>query len=258
MSNYRFISTKAERRTLVVTIERPEVSNALHAPAHAELAAAFDAFAADDAMWVAVVTGAGERAFCAGNDLKAQAAGRPFDMPVSGFAGLTRRFELDKPVIAAVNGLAYGGGFEITLACDIVVAGAHARFALPEPKVGMAALAGGLLRLPRAIGMKRAMPLILTGRSIAACEGERLGFISEVTEPGDEVMKALALAEEIASCGPAAIRAAKHVATRGAELPLSEAMSAQFGWPPVVAMRSSPDYVEGPRAFAEKRSPRWH
>jgi crotonobetainyl-CoA hydratase len=257
VSGHRFLSTRREGRALVVTIERPEVLNALHAPAHREMQAAFDAFAADDDLWIAILTGAGDRAFCAGNDLKHQAAHGLEPLPPAGFAGLAARFDLAKPVIAAVNGVAMGGGFEAALACDIVVADGHARFALPEPKVGMAALAGGLLRLPRAIGIKRAMPLILTGRAVTAAEGERLGFVSEIVPTGRALHRALEIAGEIAACGPAAVRAAKQVAMRGLDLPLAEAMGRQGEWPAVQAMRASSDYVEGPRAFAEKRAPRW-
>lgn len=242
---------------LVITLDRPEVLNALHAPAHNECAAVFEAFAADDELRVAIVTGSGGRAFCAGNDLKASFERGQVELPASGFAGLTSRIGLAKPVIAAVNGLALGGGFETALACDIIVAGSHARFGLPEPRVGMAALGGGLLRLPRAIGMKRAMTMILTARQVTAQQGAELGFVSEVVEPGTELAAARVMATEIAACGPAAIRAAKEVAMRGADMPLDIALREQGGWPAVIAMRSSPDYREGPRAFAEKRSPRW-
>ena len=155
----------------VVTLQRPEVMNALHAPAHRELHAVFDAYAADPDQWVAIVTGAGARAFSAGNDLKHQAAGGALDWPPTGFAGLSSRFDLDKPIIAAVNGVAYGGGFEIALACDLVIAAETASFSLPEPKVGLAAIGGGLHRLPREIGLKAAMGIILTGRPVSAQEG---------------------------------------------------------------------------------------
>src|ERR1700734_2087863 len=131
--------------------------NALHPPAHFELAQVFDDFAADPEQWVAIVTGAGERAFSAGNDLKYQAGGGKMSAPTSGFGGPPRPFDLDKPLIAAVNGIAMGGGFEIALACDIILAADTAVFALPEPRVGLAALAGGPHRLPRTIGEKRAM-----------------------------------------------------------------------------------------------------
>ena len=135
----------------IVTLSRPEVYNALHTDAHFELNKVFDDFCADPEQWVAIVTGAGDKAFCAGNDLKWQAAGGKRGSDTGGFAGLTSRFDCDKPIIAAVNGVAMGGGFEIALACDLIIASENATFALPEPRVGLAALAGGLQRLPRQI-----------------------------------------------------------------------------------------------------------
>ena len=163
-----------------VTLSRPEVYNALHTDAHFELNKVFDDFAADPEQWVAIVTGAGDKAFCAGNDLKWQAAGGKRGWDKGGFAGLTSRFDCDKPIIAAVNGVAMGGGFEIALACDLIIASDNATFALPEPRVGLAALAGGLQRLPRQIGLKRAMGMILTARHVSAKEGLELGFVNEV------------------------------------------------------------------------------
>ena len=164
----------------IVTLSRPEVYNALHTDAHFELNRVFDDFCADPAQWVAIVTGAGDKAFCAGNDLKWQAAGGKRGWDKGGFAGLTSRFDCDKPIIAAVNGVAMGGGFEIALACDLIIAADNATFALPEPRVGLAALAGGLQRLPRQIGLKRAMGMILTARHVSAREGHELGFVNEV------------------------------------------------------------------------------
>ena len=164
----------------IVTLSRPEVYNALHTDAHFELNKVFDDFSADPEQWVAIVTGAGDKAFCAGNDLKWQAAGGKRGWDTGGFAGLTSRFDCDKPIIAAVNGVAMGGGFEIALACDLIIASENATFALPEPRVGLAALAGGLHRLPRQIGLKRAMGMILTARHVTAREGHELGFVNEV------------------------------------------------------------------------------
>ena len=152
----------------IVTLSRPEVYNALHTDAHFELNKVFDDFSADPDQWVAIVTGAGDKAFCAGNDLKWQAAGGKRGWDKGGFAGLTSRFDCDKPIIAAVNGVAMGGGFEIALACDLIIASENATFALPEPRVGLAALAGGVHRLPRQIGLKRAMGMILTARHVSA------------------------------------------------------------------------------------------
>ena len=164
---------------MTVTLNRPERLNALHPPANAELGEVFDEFAGDDDMWVAIMTGEG-RGFSAGNDLRHQAEGGVRVPTPRGFGGLTSRFDLTKPVYAAVNGVAMGGGFEIALACDIIIASENAIFALPEPKVGLAALAGGLQRLPRQIGSKRALGMILTGRHVSAQEGYELGFVNAV------------------------------------------------------------------------------
>src|SRR5262249_3163058 len=187
MSNPEFCKVEREGRLTLVTINRPDVMNALHPPANKELADVFDAFAADPEQWVAIVTGAGDKAFSAGNDLKYQASGQPMSIRASGSGGLTSRFDLNKPVIAAVNGIAMGGGFEIALACDIIVAAENAVFALPEPRVGLAALAGGLHRLPREIGVKKALGMILTGRRVSAAEGQQLGFVNEVVPEGQAV-----------------------------------------------------------------------
>jgi enoyl-CoA hydratase/carnithine racemase len=240
---------------MTVTIERPDRLNALHPPANAELGEVFDDFAADDDLWVAIITGAG-RGFSAGNDLRYQAeGGERVPMP-RGFGGLTSRFDLTKPVIAAVNGVAMGGGFEIALACDLIIASEKAVFALPEPKVGLAALAGGLNRLPRQIGPKRALGMILTGRHVSAEEGLTLGFVNEVV-PHDELMAAARRwAQQICECAPLSIRASKDVVYRSLDTAsLEESMTSKYD--SVQAMVKSEDFIEGPKAFAEKRRPNW-
>src|SRR5580698_643194 len=199
----------------IVTLSRPEVYNALHTDAHFELNKVFDDFSADPEQWVAIVTGAGDKAFCAGNDLKWQAAGGKRGWDTGGFAGLTSRFDCDKPIIAAVNGVAMGGGFEIALACDLIIASENATFALPEPRIGLAALAGGLHRLPRQIGLKRAMGMILTARHVSAREGETLGFVNEVVAPNELMAAARRWADLICECGPMSIRASKQAVLRG-------------------------------------------
>jgi len=255
---YEFITVEREGPVTVFTLNRPEVMNALHSPAHFELHEAFDAFAADPDQWVGIVTGAGERAFSAGNDLKHQAGGGEMRQPPSGFAGLTLRFDLAKPLIAAVNGVAMGGGFEIALACDIILASEAATFALPEPRVGLAALAGGLHRLPRAIGTKRAMGMILTGRRVSAAEGLELGFVSEVAAPQDLMRTAREWAQRICELSPMSIRASKEAVYRGLDEPtLEAAIRGQNKYPAVAALYKAEDFVEGPRAFAEKRPPQW-
>src|SRR5438445_9333788 len=222
-----FCKTSRDGHVLTVTINRPEVMNALHPPANAELAGVWDEFAADPDLWIGIITGAGDRAFSAGNDLKHEASGGDMSgQPASGFAGLTSRFDLDKPVIAAVNGVAMGGGFEIALACDIIIASERAVFALPEPRVGLAALAGGLQRLPRMIGLKQAMGMILTGRRVPASEGKELGFVTDVVAHADLLDRARAWADQILECSPASIRASKQAAMRSLDIPnLEESMN---------------------------------
>ena len=255
---YQFIKVERDGPVTVITLNRPEVMNALHSPMHFELHEAFDAFAADPDQWAAIVTGAGERAFSAGNDLKNTAAGGDMSTPPSGFAGLTSRFDLNKPLIAAVNGVALGGGFEIALACDVIVAAETAVFALPEPRVGLAALAGGLHRLPRQIGLKAAMGMILTGRRVPAAEGAALGFVNEVVAPADLMAAARRWATLICECSPMSIRASKEAVLRGLDEPsLEAAIKGQGRYPAVAALFRSEDLKEGPRAFAEKRAPVW-
>jgi enoyl-CoA hydratase/carnithine racemase len=254
----QYCQVAREGRLTIVTLNRPEVMNALHAEAHEELAAVFDDFAADPGQWVAIVTGAGERAFSAGNDLKVTAAGGRKPWPRSGFAGLTQRFDLDKPVIAAVNGIAMGGGFEIALACDLIIAADTAVFALPEPRVGLAALAGGLHRLPREIGTKRALGMILTGRRVGAEEGKALGFVNEVVPAAELMTAARRWADQIMEASPMSVRASKQAVTRGlAEPTLEDALKNQMRYPAVEALFKSDDLKEGPQAFAQKRKPEW-
>jgi enoyl-CoA hydratase/carnithine racemase len=241
----------------IVTLSRPEVMNALNTDAHFELHDTFNAFASDPEQWVAIVTGAGTKAFCAGHDLKTQASGTHRGTPPSGFGGLTLRFDLAKPVIAAVNGVAMGGGFEIALACDLIIAAQTAIFALPEPRVGLAALAGGLHRLPRQIGLKRAMGMILTARRVSAQEGYELGFVNEVVAPDELIAAAERWAQLICQNSPMSIRASKEGVHKGLAVSLEQALAEQSGYPAIQAMQASQDYVEGPRAFAEKRPPRW-
>ncbi|MBA4014308.1 MAG: enoyl-CoA hydratase [Phenylobacterium sp.] len=255
---YEFIRVDREGPITIFTLNRPEVMNALHSPAHFELDDAFNAFAADPDQWVGIVTGAGDRAFSAGNDLKHQATGGEMKSPPSGFAGLTSRFDLTKPLIAAVNGVAMGGGFEIALACDLIVAADTATFALPEPRVGLAALAGGLHRLPRMIGQKQALGMILTGRRVSAAEGQALGFVNEVVPQAELLAAARRWAGQICELSPMSIRASKEAVYKGLDEPtLEAAIKGQNRYPAVSALFKSEDFVEGPMAFAQKRAPAW-
>ena len=176
--------------------------------------------------------------------------------PKSGFAGLTARFDNSKPVIAAVNGLAMGGGFEIALACDLIIASENAIFALPEPRGGLAALARGIHRLPREIGMKQAMGMLLTGRRVPAAEGQQLGFVNEVVPKGQALTAAKQWAAQILECAPISVRASKEAAMQGlAAESLEAAIKGRYDQ--IAALYASEDFIEGPRAFSEKRPPNW-
>ncbi len=257
---YQYISVEREGHLTIITIRRPEVLNALHPPANHEGHDAVNAFAADPDQWVAIVTAAGDRAFSAGNDLKYQADGGDVfaAQPPTGLLGLSSRYDLNKPVIAAVNGLAMGGGFELALACDLIIAADTAVFALPEAKVGLAAVGSGLHRLPRTIGVKRAMSMILTGRNVSAREGLELGFVNEVVPPAELMAAARRWADLIQACSPMAIQASKATVHAGLDEPtFKSALTGQFEYPAMKALMASADWIEGPKAFSEKRPPLW-
>jgi len=243
---------------LTLTLNRPAKLNAITPEMHVALHEAFDRFAADDTLKVCIVTGAGERAFCAGSDLTAGSGGEVMPYPASGYGGVAQRFDLDKPVIAAVNGLCLGGGFEIALACDIIVASTSAVFALPEPKVGVIAVGGGIHRLARQIGLKQAMEALLTGRDIPAEEGYRLGFVSRLAAPGELQATVAGICAQIVANAPLAVRLTKQLAQWGLDQPtLARAMAGQADLPSFRRWLASEDTREGPRAFAEKRRPVW-
>jgi crotonobetainyl-CoA hydratase len=260
MSQYSKVETDGHLFT--VTINRPEVMNALHPMANQELSDAFDQFAVDPELWVAIIIGAGDKAFSAGNDLKhhaevrAKTGNRP-QTPPKGFGGLTNRHDLDKPVVAAVNGVAMGGGFEIALACDIIIASEHARFALPEPRVGLAAGAGGMQRLSRQVPLKKAMGMLLTGRHVTAQEGYELGFVTAVVPHARLMEEARRWAGMILECSPMSIRATKQTVMRSLNVPALDAAMKNQDYPAYAALTQSEDTVEGPKAFAEKRKPNW-
>ncbi|MGJ9421235.1 acetyl-CoA acetyltransferase [Aeromicrobium sp. CF3.5] len=253
---YEHIAVRRDGRVLEVTINRPEVRNALHIDAHLEMNQVFDTFEADPDLWVAIVTGAGDKAFCAGNDLTATASGGfPWE-PDGGFGGLTSR-RLTKPVIAAVNGIVYGGGFEIALAAHLVVADEEAaRFALPEVKVGLFAAAGGVVRLPRRIPPAIANDLVLTGRSMDAAEASRLGLVSRLAPAGGTMAAARALAAEIIAVSPTSVRLSLQTIedTRGIA---DEIDAVRHDTDALDQLLVSQDTMEGILAFAEKRPPQW-
>lgn len=243
-----------------ITIDRPDVLNALDARTHEELARAWDEFEADPDVWVGVLTGAGDRSFSVGQDLKelAGSTGLPGtfgsrDKP--GWPRLTERFWLAKPVIARVNGYALGGGFELALACDIIVAAEHAEFALPEARLGLVAGAGGVFRLARQLPLKVAIGHLVTGRRLGAARALQLGLVNDVVAAAELDSCVDGWLRDILACAPLAVRAAKEAALRSVDLPLEQAFATRYRWEET--RRFSQDAVEGPRAFVERRAPRW-
>lgn len=255
-ASHHYCNVQDEGRLRIVTLNRPEVMNALHSEASHELEIVWNEFAARDDLWIGIVTGAGERAFSAGNDLKIQAAGKRGPRPHTGFGGLASRFDLNKPLIAAVNGVAMGGGFEMALACDLIVASENAMFALPEPRVGLIAGGGGIHRLARVIPQKQALGMILTGRRVSAREGKEMGFVNEVVAAGEALAAARQWAQQILECSPMAVRASKEALNLGLDEPCLE-KAVRTIYPAQQANIESQDYLEGPKAFAAKRKPDW-
>jgi crotonobetainyl-CoA hydratase len=254
------VHTEARDGVLVVTLDRPS-ANAIDVSTSLALYDAFARLESDASLRVGIVTGAGERFFSAGWDLKAAAAGEAVDADhgPGGFAGLTELFGRTKPVIAAVNGLALGGGLELALAADLVVMAEHAELALPEVRVGVVADSGGLLRLPRRLPEAVARELLLTGRRMSADEAGGWGLANRVVPGAQLIDAALALAAEIRAGAPLAVAAVQEVlaATSGLDVKEGFARMRSGDLPAYRAMLTSEDALEGPRAFSEKRPPEW-
>ncbi|MDU3158303.1 crotonobetainyl-CoA hydratase [Hafnia alvei] len=245
---------------LEITLDRPK-ANAIDAKTSFAMGEAFIAFRDDPELRVAIITGAGERFFSAGWDLKAAAEGEApdADFGPGGFAGLTELFNLDKPVIAAVNGYAFGGGFELALAADMIVCSRNASFSVPEAKLGIVPDSGGMLRLPKILPPAIAMEMMMTGRSMDAEEALRWGVVNAVVESEQLMPHARELAAQIAANAPLAVAAIKEIYRETSELAVEEGYShARSGklkhYPSVL---HSEDALEGPTAFAEKREPVW-
>lgn len=255
-ANYEHCLVERQGHILTVTMNRPEARNALHPPANEELEGIFNAFEKDNTLWVAIITGAGDKSFSAGNDLKYMATGQPMWIPKTGFAGLTSRVGRSKPIIAAVNGHALGGGLEIAMACDMIVASRQAQLGLPEPKVGLIAGAGGVQRLTRQIGLKKAMEMLVTAQAIDADEALALGLINYAVEPDQVMDKALELAKMICTVSPVSVRSTMELLNKTAHCAsVDEAVTI----PTTVFdnLLNSDDFFEGAQAFAEKRQPKW-
>ncbi|MER7011862.1 crotonase/enoyl-CoA hydratase family protein [Saccharopolyspora sp. NPDC000359] len=247
------VRTEAVGSALVITINRPQARNAVDAAVAHGIAAALDELDGNAELSAGVLTGTAGT-FSAGMDLKAAARGEAPAVPGRGFAGIAEA-ETGKPLIAAVEGYALGGGFELALACDLVVAAAGARFALPEVKRGLIAGGGGVIRLPKRIPHHLAMELLLTGRTIDAERAGELGLVNRVVGDGEALPAALELAAEVAANAPLALAAVKEVVRLADGAPDAEAFAAQHARSR--ALRESADFAEGVRAFAEKRAPQW-
>lgn len=250
------VETRPDGRVLVITINRPEARNAVSPEVAQGLEAAVNELESSDDLWVGILTSSDERAFSAGADLKVVSQGRFQDMFTSegGFAGIVKR-ERSKPLIAAVNGDALAGGFEIALSCDLIVAAEHARFGLPEVRRSLVAAAGGLFRLPARVPENVAMEMILTGLPISAIRAYELGLVNRVVPTEGVMDAAFELAGAIAEAAPLAVRESRQVVID------SLRHMEEAGWDhssrAMARVSSSEDFMEGPRAFIEKRPPEW-
>jgi crotonobetainyl-CoA hydratase/dehydration protein DpgD len=246
-----------------ITLDRPEVLNAMDLRMHEELAAVWDDVENDDEVRVAVLTGAGERSFSVGQDLKERArlnaegaAATTFgSRGQPGWPRLTERFTLSKPVVARVNGYALGGGFELALACDIIVASEDAVFALPEARLGLVPGAGGAFRLARQLPVRIAMGYLLTGRRMSAATALHYGLVNEVAPAGTLDERVQAWTDELLRSAPLSMRVIKEAVLLSLDLSLPDAFAADY--PSEDRRRRSQDAIEGPRAFAQKRQPVW-
>ena len=247
-----------EEHIATITLDRPQAMNSIDPEMRDELYAIADRIRKDEDIWVAILTGAGDRAFCSGADLKKTLptndsfAAQIFAQNI---IALGASFETDKPLIAAVNGFAMGGGLELALACDIRVASENAQFALSEVRVGSIPGSAGTQRLPRAINASDAMLMLLTGDRFDAKEALRMGLVSKVVPLPDLLPAAMEIAKKIASNAPLSVRAVKRLAKRGLDMPLAHAMETEryvFG-----LLYQSEDRIEGRKAFAEKRKPKY-
>jgi crotonobetainyl-CoA hydratase len=259
--DYKFIIVEKKDHLTIIRLNRPEVLNAINAHVSFELENAFDDFEDDPNAWVAIVTGVGERAFSAGADLKWAASAseeekrEAYSKLKYQASGLTGNYRITKPIIAAVNGYAFGGGFELALSCDIIIAAEHASFSMPEPLVGRVPVDGGIHRLVRQIPYHLAMDILFSRKRVSAQEGIKYGFVSKVVPMDQLMIESEKVAGVIMEGSPLAIRAIKQMANDGLEMTLRKANTTIF--PLYRQFTQSHDFIEGPRAFSEKRKPNW-
>ncbi|KPK47542.1 MAG: hypothetical protein AMJ77_02715 [Dehalococcoidia bacterium SM23_28_2] len=258
MPDFANIIYEKKGRIAYVTINRPERRNAVDPATSRELRQAFSDFRDDDELWVAILTGAGEKAFSAGADLVAMAQALAsgdsglLDVP---FGGITREFEIWKPMIAAINGYCLAGGLELALRCDIRLAAEHATFGLPEPTRAIIPGAGGTQRLPRAIPLAFAMEILLSGGRVDAQTALRWGLVSHVLPPAELMPKAEEIANAICECGPLAVRAIKQAVYQGLDMTLEEGLALETKLQ--MEVFGTEDAHEGPLAFSQKRKPQY-
>ena len=246
-----------------ITLNRPAAMNSINPELRWQLSEHLNEVENNDDIWLAVITGAGQKAFCAGADLKHRAMERnatseqlaKWRQLAQETKHIIERWHFKKPLIAMVNGYALGGGLEIAMACDIIVAADHAEFGLPEPRRGLIAGSAGVHRLPRQIGFKPAMGYLLTGRHMSAIRAFQLGLVNEVVPANELTDTVQGYVDDILRCAPLAVRATKEAAVKGLDHPLAQAFYTRYEGE--VARQQSADALEGPRAFAEKRSPQW-
>lgn len=252
------VLTEARAGVMTITMNRPQKLNAMTAGMHAAMHEAFEHFAADQELHLCLLRSGCERAFCVGSDLAAFDPERGLPYAETGYAGLAERYDLDKPVIAVVDGLCLGGGFELALACDLIVASTRASFGLPEPRRGMIALAGGIHRLVRQSGIKQAMLPLLTGEPVSASDSFAMGLVSKLVAPDDLDTAVSDICAQILANAPLAVRATKALAEWSLNQPgLAAAMTGQENHPAFQRWMNSQDGWEGIRAFVEKRPPEW-
>ena len=246
-----------------ITLNRPAAMNSINPELRWQLSEHLNEVENNNDIWLAVITGAGQKAFCAGADLKHRAMERnatseqlaKWRQLAQETKHIIERWHFKKPLIAMVNGYALGGGLEIAMACDIIVAADHAEFGLPEPRRGLIAGSAGVHRLPRQIGLKPAMGYLLTGRHMSAMRAFQLGLVNEVVPANELTDTVKGYVDDILRCAPLAVRATKEAAVKGLDHPLAQAFYTRYEGE--VARQQSADALEGPRAFAEKRSPQW-
>jgi enoyl-CoA hydratase len=253
MSEENAVLVEVEDGIMTVTLNRPKARNAVNRALAEGVADAMDELDSNDAIRVAILTGS-QGTFCSGMDLKAFVTGELPSVKGRGFAGLTEKLPR-KPLIAAVEGYALAGGFELAISCDLVVAAADAKFGIPEVKRGLAAAAGGLMRLPRQMPSRIAMELALTGDFISSERAYSLGLINQIVEPGTALDAAKALAAKISANGPLAVAISKQVVLESEDWNTEEMWDKQQAL--VMPVFVSEDAIEGATAFAEKRAPNW-